>query len=190
NDEIAQNARFKVAKTSYYKGDFQWAESQLDVLKSSTSQLIANDAMELSLLISDNSLEDSTQTALKLYSKADLLSFQHKNEEAIEVLDEILIQHKGEKIEDEALLKQAELLEKAGEYSKAEANYLELIQYYKTGILGDNAHFLLAELYSEKLEEPEKAKEFYEKIVFNYADSIYFVDARKKFRELRGDSLE
>lgn len=190
NDEIAQNARFKVAKTSYYKGDFEWAESQLDVLKSSTSQLIANDAMELSLLIRDNSLEDSTQTALKLYSKADLLSFQNKNEEAIMVLEEILAKHKGEKIEDEALLKQAELFEEAGEFSKAESNYLKLIQFYKSGILGDNAHFLLAELYSEKLMEPEKAKEFYKKIVFNYADSIYFVDARKKFRDLRGDSLE
>src|SRR5690606_34599025 len=109
NDVIAQDARFKVAKTSYFKGDFQWAKTQLDVLKSSTSQLIANDALEMSLLISDNSLEDSTQAALKGYARADLLSFQKKEEEAIAVLEEVLINHKTEKIEDEALLKQAEL---------------------------------------------------------------------------------
>ena len=190
NDEMAQNARFKVAKTSYYKGDFKWATTQLDVLKSSTSQLIANDAMELSLLINDNSREDSTQTALKLYAKADLLSFQNKRGEAIEVLNSILENHKAEKIEDEALLKQAQLFETVGDFNKAEENYLAIIEHHKNGILGDNAHFGLAELYLDKLDEPNKAQEFYEKIIFNYADSIYFVDARKKYRELRGDQLE
>lgn len=189
NNRLAQDARYKVAKTSYYKGDFEWAETQLDVLKSSTSQLIANDAMELSLLIRDNSLEDSTQTALKLYARADLLSFQEKNEEAIAVLDTILVRHKGEKIEDEALLKQAELFETTGQFSEAEENYLQIIEHHKNDILGDNAHFGLAELYAGHLGNPEKAQEFYEKIIFNYADSIYFVDARRKFRELRSNEL-
>ena len=190
NDVIAQMARFKVAKTSYYKGDFKWAGVQLDVLKAATSQLIANDAMELSLLISENSLEDSTQAALKQYARADLLSFQKKENEAIALLEELLVQHKGEKIEDDALLKQAQLYEEQEDYGKAEANYLAIIENYKDGILADNAHYLLAELYANELQQPEKAQEFYEKIVFNYADSIYFVDARKKFRRLRGDELE
>lgn len=190
NDVIAQDARFKVAKTSYFKGDFEWAKTQLDVLKSSTSQLIANDAMEMSLLISDNSMEDSTQTALKGYARADLLAFQKKDDEAIAVLEEVLLHHKTENIEDEALLKQAELYENKGEFLKAEENYLKIIQFHKDGVLGDNAHYRLAELYNSELGEPEKAKEFYEKIIFNYADSIYFVDARKKYRVLRGETLE
>ena len=190
NDVIAQMARFKVAKTSYYKGDFDWATIQLDVLKSATSQLIANDAMELSLLISENSQEDSTRTALKKYARADLLAFQEKNSRAIEVLDSVLVEHKGEKIEDDALLKQAGLYEQAEEYSKAEENYLAIIQHYKNGVLGDNAHYYLAELYATKLGQPQRAQEFYEKIIFNYADSIYFVDARKKFRQLRGDEIK
>ncbi len=190
NDVVAQMARFKVAKTSYYKGDFDWATIQLDVLKSATSQLIANDAMELSLLISENSLEDSTRTALKLYARADLLAFQEKDAKAIEVLDSVLTKHKGEKIEDDALLKQAKLYEEAGKYEKAEQNYLTIIEHYKNDVLGDNAHYYLAELYEGELDQPDKAQEFYEKIIFNYADSIYFVDARKKFRQLRGDELE
>ena len=190
NDVVAQMARFKVAKTSYYKGDFKWANIQLDVLKSATSQLIANDAMELSLLISENSLEDSTQTALKKYARADLMAFQEKKEQAIQELDSILTHHKGEKIEDDALLKQALLFEETEEYEKAEANYLKIIQHYQKGVLADNAYFRLAELYLGKLQQPEKAQDFYEKIIFNYADSIYFVDARKKFRQLRGDEIE
>ena len=190
NDVVAQMARFKVAKTSYYKGDFDWATIQLDVLKSATSQLIANDAMELSLLISENSKEDSTRTALKKYARADLLAFQEQNVKAIKVLDSALTKHKGEKIEDDALLKQAELYEKTGQYEKAEKNYLAIIEHYKNEVLGDNAHYYLAELYAGELDQPDKAQEFYEKIIFNYADSIYFVDARKKFRQLRGDELE
>ena len=97
NDILAQEASFKVAKTSYYKGDFEWAQVQLDVLKKSASQLISNDAMELSLMISDNSLEDSTQTALKKFAKADLLALQQRFPEAVLVLNDILENHKGEK---------------------------------------------------------------------------------------------
>ncbi|MCH4822227.1 tetratricopeptide repeat protein [Gramella lutea] len=190
NDVMAQNARFKVAKTSYYKGDFEWAKTQLDILKSSTSQLIANDAMELSLLISDNSLEDSTQTALKKYAHADLLSFQKRNPEAIEALDSILVYHKGEKIEDEALLSQAKLYEEQKNFKKAEHNYLEIINSFGDDILADNAHYFLAELYANELQDLEKAKGFYEQIIFNFADSIYFVEARKKYRMLRGDTIE
>ncbi|HET8735095.1 MAG TPA: tetratricopeptide repeat protein [Pricia sp.] len=189
NDVLGQNARFKVAQTSFYKGDFDWALTQLKVLRSSTSQLIANDAMQLSLLISDNSLEDSTQTALKKYARADLLAYQNKTKEAIAELEVILQDHKGEKIEDEALLKQAELLEGIKDYEAAEFNYRKITEFYATGILADDAHFALGELYRNILEEPEKAKAEYEKIIYNYQDSYYFPQARKKFRMLRGDSI-
>ncbi|MGY5849167.1 tetratricopeptide repeat protein [Salegentibacter sp. F14] len=190
NDEMSQQARFKVAKTSYFKGDFKWAKTQLDVLKSSTSQLIANDAMELSLLIEDNSIKDTSQLALKKFARADLLAFQGKDKTAIETLDTILINHKGSKIEDESLLKQAKLYENIGEYEKAESNYLQIIKYFNTDILADNANYYLAELYLNHLNNPGRAKDYYEQIIFNFADSIYFLEARKKYRRLRGDIIE
>ena len=189
-DLLAQEARFKVAKTSYFKGDFTWAQVQLDVLKKSATQLIANDAMQLSLMIKDNSLEDSTQTALKQYARADLLTFQKKETEAIAVLNSLLENHKGEKIEDEAFLKLGELYELKGEYEKAKDSYLTLIQFYNEDILADDAHYRLAKLYETKLNDPLKAKEYYELLIFNFEDSIYFVEARKKFRMLRGDEIE
>ncbi len=189
NDVLGQNARYKVAQTSFYKGDFDWALTQLKVLRGSTSQLIANDAMQLSLLISDNSLEDSTQTALRKYARADLLAYQNKTKEAIDELNGILLDHKGEKIEDEALLKQGELLEGIKDYAAAELNYRKIIEFYGTGILADDAYFQLGELYRNVLNDPEKAKAQYEKIIYNYQDSYYFPQARKNFRRLRGDSI-
>lgn len=189
NSIISQEARFKVAKTSYYKGDFDWAESQLKILKSSTSQLIANDALDLKLLISDNKYEDSTRTALKLYAKSDLYKFQNKTDKAISILDKILAEHKGESIIDQALYQQAKLYEKKKLFNKAEANYLLIIKDFREEILIDDALYHLAELYNTFLSKTEDAKANYERIIFEHEDSIYFIDARKKFRMLRGDPI-
>ncbi|MGM5468978.1 tetratricopeptide repeat protein [Flavobacteriaceae bacterium LMO-SS05] len=189
NSTISQEARFKVAKTSYYKGDFDWAESQLKILKSSTSQLIANDALDLKLLISDNKYDDSLHVALKLYAKADLMAFQNNTDQAILLLETILTEHKGESIVPQALFKQAQLFEQKKLYDKAIGNYQSIITNYRDGILVDDAYYFLAELYTNQLAEPERAKPLYENIIFNHQDSIYFVDARKKFRMLRGDAI-
>ncbi|WP_242130863.1 tetratricopeptide repeat protein [Aestuariivivens marinum] len=189
NSTISQEARFKVAKASYYKGDFKWAEAQLKILKSSTSQLIANDALDLKLLISDNKYEDSTQTALKLYAKADLLAFQNKKEAAIAILDKILKAHKTEPIIAQALYKQGQLFEEQEQYDKAVTNYELVIGNYRDGILMDDALFRLAKIYLKQFNEVEKAKSLLEQIIFHHADSIYFVEARKLYRTLRGDAI-
>jgi tetratricopeptide (TPR) repeat protein len=189
NDVIGQQARFKVAQTSFYKGDFDWALTQLKVLRNSTSQLIANDAMQLSLIISDNSLEDSTRTALSKYARADLLAYQQKRSDALEILDDLLKEHKGERIEDEALLMHGRLLEAEGDYSGARLSYLKIIEFFGQDILADDAHFALAELYRRRLDEPEKAMEHYREIIFRFQDSYYFPQARKEFRILRGDPV-
>ncbi len=187
NSPLAQTARFKVAQTSYFKGDFKWALTQLKVLKSSSSQLIANDALELNLLISDNIVGDTVYDALKTYAKADLLAFQNKNKQALDTLQTLLVKFKGRSIEDDALFKQAELFTKIKKFESAENNYLQIIELQKDGILVDDAYFKLAELYEGKLNSIEKAKLTYEKIIFEFPSSIYLVDARKRYRKLRGD---
>lgn len=189
NDPLAQEARFKVARTSFFKGDFEWAQTQLDVLKKSTSQLIANDAMELSLLISDNSYTEESLQALQLYAAAELLHLQNKPQEAIAQLDQILQRYSGLSIEDETLLLQAKIFEKTSQHQKAIANYQTIIQQHSDAILVDNALFYLAELYHKTLKQPELAQPHYEQIIFNHPDSIYFVEARKQYRLIRGDSI-
>lgn len=190
NSALANEAAFKVAKTSYYKGDFDWAQTQLNILKSSTSDLTANDAMALHLLINDNKGRDSTQTALKQFAKADLLADQQDNKTALSFLDSLLEKYKGEKIEDEALFRSARLYEKQGEYEKAETAYQKITEFYNDGILADDAYYYLAELYRTKLDKPDKAMENYKQIIFHHEDSIFFVDARKQYRRLRGDDIQ
>ncbi|WP_188404853.1 tetratricopeptide repeat protein [Psychroflexus salis] len=189
NTNLAQEAKFKVAKTSYFKGDFEWAVTQLDVLKNATSQLIANDAMALARNIKDNSYQDSIQTALQKIAKADLLTFQEESENAIVLLNEILNEFKGEPIEDEALYRKANLLSKLGNFQAAADAYEQIIENFPFDILADDALFALSKLYENQLALPEKAKTQYEKIIFEHPDSIYFVDAQKAFRKLRGDAI-
>lgn len=189
NHPLAQKATFKVAQTSYFKGDFTWSKAQLKILKSATTQLIANDAIDLFLTITDNEPVDSIPSGLTAYAKADLLSFQNKNQEAIAVLKSVLLNYKGQPIEDEALFKQATLFIKQQEFENAISNFEKIIEGDSEGILRDDAHYALAELYNNKLNNPEKASEHYQKIIFDFASSIYLVDARKKFRKLRGDTF-
>ena len=185
NSTLAQEARFKSARTSYFKGDFDWAEAQLQVLKSSTSQLIANDALDLKLMISDHKFGDSLQTPLRLYAKADFLALQQKKTEAIAVLDALIFTYNTHAIIDQALLLQAKLFEHTQHPQKAKENYLKIIADFSSEILIDDAHFALAELFRSAFNQPEKAMDNYEEIIFNHPDSIHFVTSKKHFRRLR-----
>ena len=189
NDEKSHEASMKMAETSYYKQDFDWALQQVKVLKQSSSLLIANDAIELFLLISDNSAEDSTRVALKAFSKADLLTYQNKNELALAQFLEILEKYKGDTIEDNALFKIAQIYEKKKDYTNALVYYKNILDNHSDGIYVDEALFFSAEIYRKYLNDNIKAKPLYEKMIFEHADSIHFTEARKQFRLLRGDAI-
>jgi len=187
NDAVAHEASLKAAKTSYFQGDFVWASKQFKELKSASTQLIANDALEYFLLISDNTVADSTQTALKQFAKGDNLLYQNRNQEATAQFQAILKSFKGQEIEAVTLLRLGKIYEKSSEYNLALSQYQNIINQHADGIYIDEALFFSAEIENNKLQQPEKAKLLYEKIIFNHQDSIYFVDARKEYRKLRGD---
>jgi tetratricopeptide (TPR) repeat protein len=187
NDEVAHEASLKAAKTSYFQGDFVWALKQFKELKAATSELTANDAMEYFLLINDNTVADSTQTALKQFAKGDYLLYQKRNQEAIVHFQSILKNFKGQEIEAVTLLRLGKIYENFGDYHSALSQYQEIINHHADGIYIDEALYFSAEIENNKLHELEKAKPLYEKIIMNHQDSIYFVDARKKYRQLRGD---
>jgi tetratricopeptide (TPR) repeat protein len=190
NDEFSHEASMRMAKTSFFKKDFDWAKKQAKELKQASTQLIANDAVELFLLISDNEVEDSLKVALQDFSKADLLEYQNKPKEALESFLQILVKHKGQPIEAGTLYKVGRNYEKLGNFAKAITYYQTILDHHKDGIYIDEALFYSAEIYNKQLKDPEKAKGFYEKIVLEHPDSIYFTEARKQYRQLRGDKQQ
>jgi len=189
NDPLGHQAKFKNAKLTYYIGEFLWAKAQLDVLKAATSKLIANDAMELALLLNDNMGDDTLYTALKYYAKADLLLYQNKYEEALLILDSIDIVSPGNTMQDEVFYKKAEIKLGQGKFEEADQLYAELIEQYPFEILADNALFKRAVLQEEVFKDNEKAMELYQKLLTEYPGSLFVVEARKRFRILRGDVI-
>ena len=187
-DVIGQEASLKTAKTSYFKTDFEWASHQLKVLKSASSQLIANDALDLFLLISDNTVEDSLQVALKKFARADFLLYQNKKAAALAGFQLILKEHKGEDIEPVTLLRIGKIYEKMGDFVNALANYDAIITKHKDCIYIDEALYFSAEIYNLQLNDSEKAKLLYEEMLTKHEDSIFYVDSRNKYRKLRGDT--
>lgn len=188
NDVIAHEASFKLAKANFYKRDFDWTLQQVKNLKQSPSLLIANDAVELFLLIEDNSVEDSLRIALQDYAKADFQLYQKKNDEALQSFLTILQKHKGKSIEESTLFKVGKIYEEKNDYAKAIQYYQNILEQHKDGIYKDEALFFSAEIYRKHLLDIEKAKQLYEKIVLEHPDSLYFTESRKQYRTLRGDS--
>ncbi len=180
NNPIGYQAKFKKAKLAFYSGDFKWAQAQLDILKASTSKLISNDAFELSKLISDNlNNEDTNTTPLKMYSQADLLFYRNKDSLAILKLDSIIEKYPANSIIDESLFLKAKILLHDKKFKQAIINLQKVAETYSYDILADNALYLLAKTYINKLNNKQKAKEYYKKLVLEHSDSIYAPEARK-----------
>lgn len=186
---LGEYARYKNAKLSYYAGDFEWAQEQFKILKGATSKLISNDAIDMSVLIMDNLGLDTTEATLQMFSKADLLIFQNKFTEAILLLDSIKIIYPNHSLEDDVIYLKAQIYKKQKKADLCISLFENLLEKFPEEIKADDALFELAELYEEVRKNPEKAKELYEKLYTDYSGSTYAVEAKKRYRRLRGESL-
>jgi tetratricopeptide (TPR) repeat protein len=190
DDILGHEARFRNAKLSYYNGDFEWAQSQFTVLKSSTSKLISNDAIDLSVFLMDNTGLDTITKPMELYTQAELLIYQNKYEEAFMKFDSIKTQFPNHSLEDDLYWLEGNVYRKKQEFAKAIDMYQKILDTYKDGIRADNALYAMAQTYDGPLHDPKKAQTLYERLFMEFSGSVFAVDARKEFRRLRGDKLE
>jgi len=187
DDILGEVARFRNAKLSYFKGDFEWAQAQLNVLKASTSELISNDAIDLSVFIMDHYSLDTTAVPMQMYARAELLSFQNKFDESFVVLDSIKIVFPEHGLTDDIYYAKSKIYSKQRKYDDASRMLQFIVDNHPEEIRADNAIFALAELYETHLDDKEKAKALYQKILLEHSGSTFSVEARKRFRKLRGD---
>ena len=187
---IGHEAKLRIAKISYYQGDFQWAQAQLGALKASTSKLISNDAMQLSLLITDNYNLDTTEVSMRTFAHADLFYYQQRYDQAIQKYDSILAVFPGHSLSDEIYMRKANIYFKSGRFMDALVNYENIEEHWGYDILADDALYKRAKIYDDKLDDSESAMKLYEQILLEHNSSIYVAEARKRFRDLRGDNLK
>ena len=185
NDVLGSQAKYRNAKLSYYNHDFEWANSQLKVLRASTTKLIANDAMELSLLISDNMDDDSTYTMLEKYADADLLLYRNQLDSAYDALEALSTSALSHPIFDEVLLQKARIRIRQQRYAEADSLLQKLVEFYPNEIVADDAVMLLAQLNEEKLNNMEQARYYYEKLILDYPASLFVDQARKRYNLLK-----
>ena len=182
-EPLGHEARFKNAQLRYFIGEYEWAQSQLKVLKAATSKLIANDAMTLSLVIKDNLEMDDTGEELNRLARADYRIYQQREDEAIALLDEIIAN--GNEISiPHALFRKGEIAEKRKEYGAAEQLYLQIVEQYPESYMADAALMHAALIEHNHLKNKESAKQHYEQLIDEYPTSIYTAQAKKNYRKL------
>ncbi len=189
-DQLGESARFRNARLSYFAGDFAWAQEQFDILKQATSKLISNDAIDLSVFILDNLAKDTLGEALQLYASAELKVFQNQYDEALNILDSIQYVNVENTLEDDVWYLQGRIFDKQQKTKEALAKYEKILEKYKDDIRADNALWEMAKIYDYQLEDKAKAKDLYEKLFIDFSGSILAVEARKRFRTLRGDPVQ
>ncbi|RYD78327.1 MAG: tetratricopeptide repeat protein, partial [Sphingobacteriales bacterium] len=186
---IGNEARFKSAKLSFYQGNFEYSNGQCLILKAATSQLIANDALNLSLLISDNTQNPTDSSALKMYADAEMLLFRNLPAQSVQKLDSISIAYPQNSLSDAILMSKAKIFIKSDDFQKATAVLKKITEDFKDGIWTDDALFTLADLYEKKLNDLPQAKIYFQKLITDYPGSMFSAEARKRFRNLRGDGV-
>jgi len=187
---LGEMARFRNAMLSYYNGDFEWAQEQFGILKHATSRLISNDAIDMAVFIMDNLGLDTTEVPLQMFAQADLLMFQNRYQDAFAKWDSIETMFPDHGLTDDILYKKANIYVKQKKYDEAIAAYDTIITNFVEEIRADNSLFELAELYEGPLQNPEKAKELYEKLFLDFSGSTFAVEARNRYRILRGDDVQ
>ena len=176
-DALGEEARYKNAKLAYYTGEFEWAEGQLSVLKTATSELIANDALKLSMLIIENKTNDSVNIAMQAYAKADLFLFQNKPKEALQLIDSICTLNPSHPLQDDFLFLKASVLKSINDFDGAIVALEKIKKEYANDVLADDALNELATIYVY-LKKDANAKVCYEELIEKYPGSTFVNNAR------------
>ena len=176
-DALGEEARYKNAKLAYYTGEFEWAEGQLSVLKTATSELIANDALKLSMLLIENKTNDSVNWEMLAYAKADFLLFQNKPKEALQLIDSSCKQNPSHPLQDDFLFLKASVLRSINDFEGALSALEKIKKEYSKDVLADDALNELATIYLY-LKNDAKAKECYEELLEKYPGSTFVNNAR------------
>ena len=169
---LAYEAKIKTAKLYFYTGDFELAKELADILKQGTQREIANDALELSLLIEDNTGIDSLEVGLKNFANIRFVYDQKRWEEGDSLLVLLTTENKQESLQDDILYLRATRARQKGENVLAKEMFWEIFKKFPEDIYGDDALFYFLTLSDTANSEP------FLLFIKQYPNSLHLSDVR------------
>jgi tetratricopeptide (TPR) repeat protein len=169
---LAYEAKIKTAKLYFYTGDFELAKELADILKQGTQREIANDALELSLLIEDNTGIDSLEVGLKNFANIRFMYDQKRWAEGDSLLAIVTNQNKQESLQDDILYLRATRARQKGENAFAKEMYWEIFKKFPEDIYGDDALFYYLTLVDTADSDP------FLLFIKQYPSSLHLSDVR------------
>jgi tetratricopeptide (TPR) repeat protein len=169
---LAYEAKIKTAKLYFYTGDFELAKELADILKQGTQREIATDALELSLLIEDNTGIDSLEVGLKKFANIRFMYDQKRWEEGDSLLVLLTTENKQESLQDDILYLRATRARQKGDNALAKEIYWEIFKKFPEDIYGDDALFYYLTLADSANTEP------FLLFIKKYQSSLHLSDVR------------
>ena len=185
--ELAEQARFDLARIHLFAGEFDAALGLVDIIDAHTSTNVSNDAIELKILLLENRGPDSLDTPLRRYAAALLAQKQQRRLAALDSLDALLAAYPSHALADEARFLRGEMLLAGGRREEAFQAFAEIPLMHPASFLADRALFEAAGILSLDPGAREEAAATYRRLLSEYPGSLFADKARDRLRQLRGD---
>jgi tetratricopeptide (TPR) repeat protein len=183
-DGLADRARFELARLQFYQGRFDAAAARAQTTSADPSADVANDAIELRVLIQENRGPDSLDTPLRQYARAQLDVRRHRFDAATAGLDSLLDHHGRHPLADQARFALARVQLARGDTTSARQTLRALPRRHPRSPYADRSLYRLAQLF-EAQDRPEQAIALYDRLLAEYPKSLLAGDARTRLRTLR-----
>jgi tetratricopeptide (TPR) repeat protein len=187
--ELAERSRFELALIAFYSGQFESALTLADALDENTATDIANDAIELKVLLRENRGPDSLDTPLRKYAESELAFRQRRFTESLDILSQLQLTYPEHPLADEIRFRRAEALEQLGRFVEAQDAFAGVAAAYPDGYLADRGLFAAARIYEEYMDDAAAAIAAYSDLLLRYPGSLLAPEIRSRIRKLRGDNV-
>jgi outer membrane protein assembly factor BamD (BamD/ComL family) len=187
--EQAELARLELARLDFYEGQFDMAKTRAQAMNRNTATDVANDAIALKLLVSENTGPDSMNAPLRTFARAQLLQRQQRPGLALAVVDSLIAAYPQHALGDEAHFLRAEVLRDLSRSDDALAVLRAFPDRFPDSYLIDRSLFIVGEIHERDRADPQAAISAYADLLARYPGSLLVPEARARIRQLRGDGV-
>ncbi|MBN2030474.1 tetratricopeptide repeat protein [bacterium] len=176
-----------LADVHYLRGAFEEVLSLLDGFRpgemgaEAMQDPVLNDGLNLRLFI--RKYFPQSPDPLSLFARAEFFERQRKYDQALTLLDSLMITYPDESILADALFKTGEILIQTEAFRESLTHFNALLSRFPKSLLADQSIERMGWIY-EKMGDREKALQQYEILLVDYPHSFFVDDVRQRIRKI------